>query len=127
MTLEQYTALLENVENTHELYSLWQELRQTLKKLCANPNFQGIHDFVESRSKFLYNAKQEADNAISTEEARQARRDFDYEIWCWKRDRQEPVTINRVFDFCADDPYFQTPISYKPLDEPDYISYGLGI
>lgn len=122
MTFNEYTQLLENVENTHELFSTWQDVKKVLKKFHGNPKFREICNFVEKRAVFVLNAMNEADKAIGTDEAKKARDEHEYELWCWKRDRQEPLTtvINQGYDPCSE-------ICYSSLDNPDYVSLGMGV
>ncbi|MBR1486350.1 MAG: hypothetical protein IJ597_03745 [Synergistaceae bacterium] len=119
MTFNEYTRIEENLENIQDLSYAWKEVREILKKFRGKPKFHEIYNFVENHSPFVFNALKEAKQAVLTDEAAKARNDNEYEIWCWKKDRKEPLSkpINHACEIC-----------YRPLDELDeFIKFGAGI
>ena len=123
MTAKEYMQLLENLENVQALFNALDEVRDVLKRINGKSKFCRIYNFIEREMTYVRNVMKDIDKAIGTDEAIQARRNHEAEIWCWQMDRKEPLPksfYKNCYDPCDE-------IYYPPLDDPDYISLGMGI
>ena len=151
MTFEDYTKLLEKVEKTHTLYWRWNDFKErigdiligtTLEASRNGGDFVTLHEEINKVYKFVeyqtekarYNMKN-ADEAIGTDEAREARRQHEFEIWEYlrdKKDKEEAEEINEENqdsdDFDDGEPWEPYDVALDPVREDfDYVAMGMGV
>ena len=154
MTFEEYTSLLEKVEKTHSLYWRWDDFKERLGEILVDitldatrhgGDFNTLNELINEAYKFTeyhtekarYNMKS-ADEAIGTDEAREARRLHEIELWMYLRDKKDKEDAEEISEENQDgsgfddgepfEPYdVDTSFGLSPCDDYDYVAMGMGV